>query len=206
MTVDRRTAERQALAAAAGQGPLRAALTDMALRPVTHLVGAWNWKTAAISVVIRATLFFATNLRSGRGSALRASLVEAGFAIVAAGLLGAATQRIRHARPVWATGLVVWLGLPVVLLTLQATVHRLFGTPHLQAGLIVSFCMAAVGSGFNWFAQQKGVLVTGEGAGGQDWRALPGLVLGFVLAGPRALLAWPLALGRERAERGGELQ
>jgi hypothetical protein len=171
---------------AAGEG-LGAALADIVRRPVTNLLGAWNWKTAMISVVIRATLFFTTNLRAGRGSALRASLVEAGFAIFAAGLLGAVTQRVRHAQPVWATGLTVWLGVPVVLLSIQSTVHRAFGTPHMKTGLIVSFCMAAVGSGFNWYAQQRGVLVTGAGAAGGDLQALPRVILDFVMAGPRAL-------------------
>jgi hypothetical protein len=167
---------------------LGAALADIARRPVTNLVGAWNWKTAMVSVVIRAALFFATNLRAGRASALRASLVEAGFAIFAAGLLGAVTQRVRDARPVWATGVFVWLGVPVVLLAMQSSVHHAFGTPHMKTGLIVSFCMAAVGSGFNWYAQRRGVLVTGEGAVEGDWKALPGVIVDFVLAAPRALM------------------
>jgi hypothetical protein len=170
-----------------GSETLGAALADIARRPVTNLVGAWNWKTAMVSVAIRAALFFTTNLRAGPESALRASLVEAGFAIFAAGLLGAVTQRVRHGRPVWATGGFVWLGVPVMLLAMQSTVHHAFGTPHMKTGLIVSFCMAAVGSGFNWYAQRRGVLVTGEGAAEGDWKALPGVILDFVLAGPRAM-------------------
>lgn len=166
---------------------LGAALLDIVRRPVTNLVTAWNWKTAAVSVVIRAALFFTTNLRSGRGSALRASLVEAGFAIFAAGLLGSVIQRLRHAQPVWATALTVWLGVPMVLLTIQSTVHHAFGTPHMKTGLIVSFVMAAFGSGFNWYAQLRGVLVTGEGAQGGDLRAMPRVIWEFVMVIPRAL-------------------
>jgi len=169
------------------QEPLGAALGDILRRPATNLLAAWNWKTAVISVLIRATLFFTTNLRSGRGSALRASLVEAGFAIFAAGLLGAVTQRVRHAQPLWATALAVWLGMPVLLLSMQAAVHNAFGTPHMKAGLIVSFCMAAFGSGFNWYAQLRGVLVSGPESAGGDLQALPGVLLDFLLAGPRAL-------------------
>ena len=103
-------------------------------------------------------------------------------------MLAAVTQRVRHARPVWATGLVVWLGLPSVLLCFQTAVHTLFGTQHMKAGLIFSFCMAAVGSGFNWFAQRRGVLVTGPESTGGDFKALPGVLRDFLLAGPRALL------------------
>ena len=113
------------------------------------------------------------------GHALRASLVEAGFAIVAAGVLAAVTQHLRRTRPVWATALVVWLAMPSLLLAMQSTVHHAFGTPHMRTGLIVSFCMAAIGSGFNWFAQRRGVLVTGEGAHGGDFKALPGVILDY---------------------------
>jgi hypothetical protein len=168
--------------------PLSGALWDILRRPVTNLVTAWNWKAACISVVIRATVFFTTNLRAGRSSALRASLTEAAFAIFAAGLLAAVTQRVRHATPVWATGLFVWLGVPTILLTLQSTVHHLSGTPHMKTGLITSFCMAAVGTGFNWYAQRRGVLVTGSESSGGDLKALPGVIADFVMAGPRALL------------------
>jgi hypothetical protein len=167
---------------------LAAGLLDIVRRPVTNLLTAWNWKAALISVLIRASLFFSTNLRSGRSSALRASLVEAGFAILAAGVLASVTQRLRATQPVWATGLVVWFAIPSVLLTVQSTVHHAFGTPHMKAGLIVSFCMAAVGSGFNWYAQRRGVLVTGVGARGGDFKALPGVILDFAIAGPRALV------------------
>ncbi len=164
---------------------LGAALLDIVRRPITNLVAAWNWKTAAVSVAIRAVLFFTTNLRSGRGSALQASLVEAGFAIFAAGLLGSVIQRLRHAQPVWATALTVWLGVPVVLLAIQSMVHHAFGTPHMKTGLILSFVMAAFGSGFNWYAQLRGVLVTGEGAESGDLRKMPRVILEFVMVLPR---------------------
>jgi len=169
-------------------GGLGAALLDIVRRPATNLLAGFNYKTAAISVVVRAALFFTTNLRSGRASALRASLVEACFAVVAAGVLGAVTQRVRHARPVWATALTVWLGVPLVLLSVQSAVHSAFGTPHMKTGLTVSFCMAAVGSGFNWYAQRRGVLLAGSDSKGGDMQALPQVLLDFVLAGPRALL------------------
>jgi len=44
-----------------------------------------------------------------------------------------------------------------------------------------------VGSGFNWYAQRRGVLVTGADAAGGDLQALPRVILDFVMAGPRAL-------------------
>ena len=147
-------------------------------------LAVWNWKAAAVSAAVRATVFLGTNLRAGRQQALRAALVEAGFSVIAAGLLGAATERLRFARPVWAVALVVWLGLPSAMVAAQAGVHHWAGTPHLRAGLIASFVFAALASGFNWFAQRRGVLLTGsKGVSfGEDMRALPGVLLAFARA------------------------
>jgi hypothetical protein len=158
-------------------------------------VEGFNWKTAAISACLRALMFFCANLRAGQQLALRATLVEACFAICAMGVFGAVTERIRNARPAWLTGLLVWLGIPATLLTVQYSVHRHFGTPELRASMIASFCFAALGTGFNWFAMRRGALLVGGPLAhdqprsfAADLRALPELVLAFVSAGPRALL------------------
>jgi hypothetical protein len=166
------------------------ALRDIVLRPRTTLFAAWSWKAAAISAVIRATTFFASNLRAGSHKALRAMLVEAVFAIFAAGLLGAVSQRLRLARPVWATALVVWLGMPLLMLLAQMTVHHAAGTPHLGTGLAVSFCFASISSCFSWYAMRKGAMLGGAESTplAHDLRKLPGIVLDFILEGPRALL------------------
>jgi hypothetical protein len=155
------------------------------------LVGRFNWKTAATSAMLRAILFFCTNLRAGGQLALRATLVEATYAVCAMGIFGAVTQRIRNARPVWLTGMIVWLAIPGVLLSAQYFVHRAFGTPELRASMIASFCFAALGTGFNWFAMRRGAMITGaqRSSFAADLRALPNLVLDFVTALPRALFA-----------------
>ncbi|WP_223295452.1 hypothetical protein [Granulicella mallensis] len=169
---------------------LGTALRDIVLRPRTTLFATWSWKAAAISAVIRASTFFASNLKSGHHKALRAMLVEAVFAIFAAGLLGAVSQRLRSAQPVWATALVVWLGMPSLMLLAQLGIHRAAGTPHLGTGLIVSFCFASISSCFSWYAMRRGVMLGGvHGTSlAHDLRTMPRVVLDFVLVGPRALL------------------
>jgi hypothetical protein len=88
-------------------------------------------------------------------------LAEAAFAVVAAGLMGAVTQRLRAARPVWATALVVWIALPAAMLAAQFGWHRAMGTPHVRTGLIISFCFAAISTGFNWYAMRRSVMLAG---------------------------------------------
>ena len=107
---------------------LAGALLDLLRKPVTSLVGGFNWKTAAISALLRAIMFFFTNLRAGHNLALKATLVEGTYAVVTMGVFGAATERIRHARPAWLTGLIVWLAIPGLLLFVQYNVHSFFGT------------------------------------------------------------------------------
>ena len=150
---------------------------------------SFNWKTAAISAILRATMFFFMNLRAGSHLALRATCVEAGYAICASGVLGAVTQRIRDKRPQWLVGLTIWCLLPLCLLTAQYLVHHAFGTPELKASMIGSFCFAAMGTGFNWFAMRRGALVTGSGRSFfADLRRIPLLLGEFLWAGPKALM------------------
>ena len=119
------------------------ALREIVLHPERSLLPAWSWKAAGMSALLRAATFFATNLRAGRYDAVRAGLVEAVFAVFAAGLLGAISQRLRLAKPIWATALVVWLAMPLGMLLAQFGVHKLAHTPHLGTGLTVSFFFAA---------------------------------------------------------------
>ncbi len=170
---------------------LGAALAQLLRHPLRTLPPLWSWKAAMASAVLRASTFFATNLRAGNAAAIRAGAVEATFAIFAAGVMGAVSQRLRLARPAWATALVVWLAMPMVMLLAQFSVHRLAGTPHLGMGLAASFCFAAIASSFSWYAMRHGALLGGDAETSlyHDARHLPRIVLGYVLAGPRWLFA-----------------
>ena len=168
--------------------PLGVALRRMLRHPL-QLLWEWNWKAAAISAMLRAGIFFATNLHAGHAAALKAMLVEAAYATVAAGLAGAVTQRLRHAEPRGRTALVVWLAIPLLMLTMQAVVHSAMGTPRLRRSMLASFVFAALATGFNWFAMSRGAFVTGEGRSfTRDLLLLPKLVGQFLLALPGVLV------------------
>jgi len=166
---------------------LSTALLDLVRHPRTTLVASWSWKAATISALLRASLFFATNVRASTHKALHAALVEAVFAIFAAGLMGAISQQLRCANPVWATGIVVWLGMPGLMFFAQRAVHRSAGTPHTTIGLIASFCFAALASSFSWYAMRHGALLGGdiETTLVHDIEALPRIILNYILAIPR---------------------
>lgn len=137
-------------------------LRQLFLHPVRYLLLGWNWKSALVSVALRATTFLVTNLHAGHRRAASAALVEAAFAIVASGILAAATQQLRYARPAAATGLVICIAFPSCLVLAQAAVHHLAGTPSVKVGLLASFCFASLASGVTWSLQRHGFLLTGR--------------------------------------------
>jgi hypothetical protein len=168
---------------------LTQAVKEMLRSPIKTLVPPWSWKAAAFSAVLRSATFFVTNVRSGRWQATKAMLVEAVFAIFAGGLIGAISQQLRRARPLWATAALVWVGLPGLMILAQLAVHRIAGTPHVSGGAVASFCLAAVASAFSWYAMRQGAMLGGidETTVGHDLTSLPGIMLDFLLVVPRLL-------------------
>jgi hypothetical protein len=150
------------MASTAQPVPLRYALWQMVRYPLS-LLADWNWKAAVFSAMIRGCIFFATNFRAGKQQAIRATLVELVYATLAAGFAGAITQRLRHAVPVRITAAVVCIGIPCMMLSLQALAHTVMRTPHMRTGVIASFLFASVATAFNWFSMSRGAFVTGEG-------------------------------------------
>jgi MFS-type transporter involved in bile tolerance (Atg22 family) len=169
---------------------LGAELREMVLHPRRCLIPAWSWQAAVSSALFRAGVFYVTNLRAGRAAAIRAGVVEVVFAVVAAGLLGAVSQRLRLARPLWATVVLVWLAFPAIMLLAQFGVHQVAHTRYMGTGLLASFALSAIASSFSWYAMRHGALLGGDVSTTMmhDVRHLPNIVWGYMLAGPRALL------------------
>ncbi len=168
--------------------PLARVLLGIVRHPLGLLRG-WNWKAAMFSAMVRATIFLLTNLHAGFVHALRAMLVELAFSSVAAGIAGSVTQRLRNTVPVAATAVVVWLGIPLAMMTLQLTVHHINGTAHVRTAVIASFIFAAFATGFNWFSMRNGVFVTGEGRSfARDLLLVPRMIAQFVAAPARMFL------------------
>ena len=154
------------------------------------LIPPWSWKAALISALFRAGAFFSSNLKSGPHQAVRAMLIEAVYAVLTAGLIGAVSQRLRAAKPTWATAGLVCLALPGLVILAQFEVHRLAHTPHVGAGIVVSFCGSALAAGFSLFAMRRGCLLGGDDSTSirHDIEVLPRITLDFFIALPRAFL------------------
>ncbi len=165
---------------------LRHTLREIAVHPIRTLVPPWSWKAAAFAAAVRGGAFFITNLRAGRSEAMKALVVEAFFALISGGVIGAISQQLRRAEPLWATAIVVCICCPGMMLLAQSEVHHLAHTPHLSGGLALSFCLASLSAAFSWYAMRHGAMLGGsaETTFQHDMKALPHILLGFVIAGP----------------------
>ena len=170
---------------------LRQALGKMISHPVVTLVPPWSWKAAAFSAVVRAMAFFLSNLKSGRPQATKAMFVEAGFAVFAGGSVGAISQHLRRAKPLWATALLVCIGLPMIMVLAQLGVHHVARTPHQSSGIITSFCLGSIAAAYSWYAMRRGAMLGGidETTVGHDIKSLPCISLDFLLVVPRLISA-----------------
>jgi len=163
--------------------------SELYRRPGDLLVRRWNWKSAVFSSLVRAAIFFFCNLSAGLHAAESAMLAELVYRTLTSGFHGALTQAFRQAEPAWKAGLTVMVVLPFCSHSLEWAVHMARGTPHLLGSIVSSVCFTCISTLFNLYAMRRGVFVTGDGSGsmGSDLRRVPGLIAGFVAAGPQAL-------------------
>src|SRR5262245_20191720 len=89
-----------------------AVLSDLVRHPIRHFVLKWNWKSAVLSSICRATMFLLVNLPAGVGAGVRAMTTEVLFRVLASGALGSATQAFRAATPTAMTTLTALFTIP----------------------------------------------------------------------------------------------
>jgi len=142
------------------------AIQDLGRRPWWHVRTHWNWKTALISVAVRGSVFFVTNLGFGVTMATRAWLVDTAFRIPLVGISGAVDQALADAAPAWAATTVVMVAVPVASRAIEGLIHWVAGTPELLVGVLTSLVFSAVSNPLTLCAMRRGALVVG--ADGED--------------------------------------
>jgi hypothetical protein len=159
------------------------ACTELVRHPVRYVILRWNWKSALMSAIVRALLFFAANVGAGPWQASRASVVEFALRVPLVGTLASVTQLFRLADPAWATALVAMAVLPLVAHAVELMTHTIAGTPRLRTSLLASVTMSAVATTFNLFAMRRGTLLVGDDARSlvADVKDLPRLIRLFVM-------------------------
>jgi hypothetical protein len=158
-------------------------------RPLAWFTRLWNWKSALLSSLFRALIFFFANWKAGSGAAIAAMLAEFLYRALTAGFYGTITQRLRRIEPPWRGALTASVLLPALGHSLEWLLHRLRGTPNLRASITASVVFTLVSSLFHLFAMRRGHFIVGEGSRPllEDLRQVPLLIRDFMLAGPKLL-------------------
>lgn len=156
----------------------------LARHPWRYIASRWNYKSAVLSSVFRAQIFFVANLSSGPEAAVSAMAAEFVFRFATAGLYGAMTQAFRHVEPARAASVAVMVLLPIVGHSLELVVHWWRGTPELAMSIGASVAFTCVSTAFNLFAMRRGALVVGEESRSlfQDLIRMPALLAAFFLS------------------------
>ena len=157
--------------------------------PVKYLFHNWNWKSALLSSILRASLFFATNLSAGYPAAVAALKTELVFRGITSGFYGALTEAFREAEPAWNAAITVMLLLPLVNHSIEFLVHWIRGTQNLYSSILASVGLTALSTLFNFYLMRRGALIVGAGRRslGLDLAQMPRLALDFILHLPRYL-------------------
>jgi len=174
------------------------ALLQVLSNPFYYFIQHWNWKSALFGAINRGTIFFIATMRRGRVEMSVAVLVEILFTCATAGIYAAFTQALRFAKPEWLGACVVALVIPGALYGVDYFAHVWTGMHNVRPAVSFATGLSVVSTLFNLFIMRRGALVVGEGSQ-PLWRDLiriPGLILQFMIAGPRWL--WSILLRRRR--------
>jgi hypothetical protein len=158
--------------------------------PGKCLLARWNWKSAVLSSLFRAAIFFFANLTAGLPAARAAMNTELIFGGVLSGFYGALTEGFREVEPPWAAAVSVLVLLPAANHAMELAVHLIRGTRNLAPSMLASVVFTAISTLFNLYAMRRGALIVGAGRQSlwQDLRQMPGIVFDFVMLAPR--LSW----------------
>ena len=165
------------------------ALFQVLSSPFYYFIRRWTWKSALFGAFNRGTIFLIATMKRGRVEMSVAVLVEILFTCATAGIYAAFTQALRFAEPEWLGACVVALVIPGALYGADYFAHVWTGMHNVRPAVGFATGLSVVSTLFNLFIMRRGAMVVGEGSQ-PLWRDLiriPGLIVQFVIAGPRWL-------------------
>lgn len=132
--------------------------------PLLRLIRYWNWKSAVLSALLRASIFFSVNLTAGWESAVSAAGTELVYRAPVVGTLASLSQSFRRVEPAWKATLAIMVALPALAHGIEFTVHSLAGTARLYESVAASVAFSMFTSVVSYFLHRRDILVVGDGA------------------------------------------
>ena len=186
---------------------LHGAAFEILRHPFRTLVLNWNWKSAIISSVLRAPIFFAAYLATKQGfrMALGAMAVQFIFRAITGGTNGSIIQSFSKVEPAWHAVVTIPFILTIVMhlgeWVLQGAYDSVAGTTGKTTAVLISVLASVVSGGFNLFAMRRGVLLVKDESQQSFWRdikQMPWIVF--------ELVSFPLIWTMKRSKRQDEFE
>jgi hypothetical protein len=177
--------------------------------PLDTVIFKWNWKSAVLSALLRAPIFFWAYLFQKHGvvDAVGAMLAQAFFRCVYGGVNGSIIQAFRKVRPAWHAVVTIPLILAafshVMEFTVSSVYDRLSGTNGRSKAILVSVIISVISAVFNLFAMRRGALLVKDETQQPLWRDLirmPWIALEFI----SFPLVWTVKKQRTRSKKSTE--
>ena len=170
-----------------------------------QIITRWNWKTALVGAIVRASFYFTVYWASKETwiVILTAVLVEFPIRFFTTGLAGAVVQSFRRATPQWLATLIISVSLPTLTHLIEFFTHYFqekYYSDILPASensarqktFAVSVMFSVISAMFNLYMMRHGVLLVGAGEETkpilQDFKKMPVLVKDFTIYLPAMLL------------------
>ena len=177
---------------------------NLAKHPL-QIISRWNWKSALIGAIIRASFYF-TVYKASKESLLvtmTAVLLEFVFRFITSGISGSLVQSFRRASPAWLATLIITISLPIFSHTIEYITH--YSQEHFfsnvfaasennarQKAFAISVLFSVLSALFNLFVMRHGVLLVGAGEETKtlwsDLKRIPLLIGEFVTYIPLRIL------------------
>ncbi len=170
-----------------------------------QIIARWNWKSAMMGAILRASFYFSvyTASRESWAVTMTAVMVEISFRLLTSGISGALVQSFRKATPVWLATTIVMISLPIFGHTVEFIAHYVqevyftsifppSANNSRQIAFAVSVLFSVISALFNFYIMRHGVLLVGAGEETKSLRSdikrFPYLIITFAGFLPVAIL------------------
>ncbi len=175
------------------------------LRHPFQIFRRWNWKSALIGAILRASFYFGVYKATKEGIwvTLAAVFVEFCFRFFTSGISGSLVQSFRKATPEWAATLIISVSLPTMSHIVEYFTH-LYQEQYFSSvfpasenngrtnAFAISVLFSVVAALFNIFIMRHGVMIVGAGEEskslGNDLKQMPRLILEFITVLPNRII------------------
>jgi hypothetical protein len=155
-----------------------------------HTLSCWNWKCALLSATARSIVYLIALTHTGPRGSLSIVLVEMAYVTLTAGLYAGMQQKALGLRNRLLGNLIVVVGVPGVAQFLDWLTHRIAGAPVPNRAILGVCLFTLLSALFHLHVMRRGAFLTNRHGLSliEDFRRMPRLIAGFVIA-PVALMS-----------------